>query len=262
MKNYFRPFSIKILGVFGIILWGIIAQAQNVGINSTGVAPDASAMVDITSTTSGLLLPRMTSAQRLLIALPANGLLVYQTDGTIGFYFYKAGTGWLLIYAGTGLGGVHETFYRGGYAIVTDGTHAVNGNAAFTVQVPGSTYVAGYTNSSTTGIFYGTEYADAYAALNIYDEIKMPKCIVTRIHIILGALSTTTGTSTFYIDNVTTATLTSFGLIAALAPAGVYDLTGSASFNDGDLLAIKNLGSTAVGALYIDRIEIDYYLMP
>jgi hypothetical protein len=36
------------------------------------------------STTKGFLLPRMTKAQRDAIATPANGLMIYQTDGTAG----------------------------------------------------------------------------------------------------------------------------------------------------------------------------------
>jgi hypothetical protein len=73
------------------ILSSILSNAQNVGINSTGATPDNSAMLDIQSTTKGLLLPRMTSAQRTAITSPATGLLVYQTDGTAGFY-YNSGT--------------------------------------------------------------------------------------------------------------------------------------------------------------------------
>lgn len=60
-------------------------QAQ-VSVNTTGAAPDASAMLDVSSTTQGLLPPRMTQAQRTAIALPATGLVVYQTDGTAGLY--------------------------------------------------------------------------------------------------------------------------------------------------------------------------------
>src|SRR3954453_24137480 len=52
-------------------------------------APNASAVLDINSTTKGVLLPRMTGTQRAAIATPANGLLVYQTDGTPGLYYYN-----------------------------------------------------------------------------------------------------------------------------------------------------------------------------
>ena len=62
-----------------------------VGINIE--TPDASAALDITSTTGGLLVPRMTKVQRGFIDTPATGLMIYQTDGTPGFYYYN-GISW------------------------------------------------------------------------------------------------------------------------------------------------------------------------
>jgi hypothetical protein len=62
-----------------------------VGIGTT--APSASALLDVSSTTKGILIPRMTTAQRNAIASPASGLLLYQTDNTPGFYFYS-GIAW------------------------------------------------------------------------------------------------------------------------------------------------------------------------
>lgn len=67
------------------------AQSQSLAINGTGASADASAILDVQSTTKGLLAPKMTAAQRIAISSPATGLVVYQTDGTAGFY-YNAGT--------------------------------------------------------------------------------------------------------------------------------------------------------------------------
>ena len=64
-------------------------SAQSVGIGTT--APDNSAQLDVTSTTKGMLVPRLSAAQRTAIAEPATGLIVYQTDGASGFY-YNTGT--------------------------------------------------------------------------------------------------------------------------------------------------------------------------
>lgn len=55
-------------------------SAQNIAINSTGNLPDTSAMLDVSSTVKGFLAPRMTTAQRNAIVLPATGLLVYNTS--------------------------------------------------------------------------------------------------------------------------------------------------------------------------------------
>jgi hypothetical protein len=67
--------------------------AGQIGINTN--TPNISAALDITSTTTGVLFPRMTAAQRTAIATPAVGLMVYQTDATEGLYVYKS-TGWAL----------------------------------------------------------------------------------------------------------------------------------------------------------------------
>jgi uncharacterized protein (TIGR02145 family) len=61
----------------------------NVGIGI--ISPASSAKLDISSTTQGVLTPRMTAAQRIAIASPAEGLLIYQTNVPAGFYFYKGG---------------------------------------------------------------------------------------------------------------------------------------------------------------------------
>ena len=88
-------FKKTILLAFSYILLAglqmINAQTNNVGINTT--TPDASAALDVVSTTQGMLVPRMTAAQRGLISSPATGLMVYQSDATAGFYFYN-GTAW------------------------------------------------------------------------------------------------------------------------------------------------------------------------
>lgn len=78
---------------FAMLVAFASAKAQSVGVNTP--TPHASAALDVTSTTQGVLVPRMTSTQRGLIAAPATGLLVYQTDAPAGFYFYNGG--WTLL---------------------------------------------------------------------------------------------------------------------------------------------------------------------
>jgi hypothetical protein len=57
---------------------------------------NASAKVQIDSTTQGFLPPRMTNAQRIAIASPAVGLMVYCTDAVEGLYIYKS-MGWTFV---------------------------------------------------------------------------------------------------------------------------------------------------------------------
>ena len=75
---------------------------QAVSINTDGALPNASSILDVKSTTKGVLVPRMTSAERNAIAAPATGLLVY--DLTTQSYFYFNGTTWFNFQGFTGAG--------------------------------------------------------------------------------------------------------------------------------------------------------------
>ena len=90
-----------------------------VGIGTT--TPAASALLDLTSTSKGMLIPRMTAAQKTAIATPSTGLLIFQTDAPAGFYYYN-GTGWLNL---SNLGttnryipySINTNFYAGGQSL-------------------------------------------------------------------------------------------------------------------------------------------------
>ena len=70
----------------------LITLNAQVAVNSDGASPDASAMLDVTSTSKGILIPRMTTTERETISSPATGLLVYDTDEN-SFWYYN-GTSW------------------------------------------------------------------------------------------------------------------------------------------------------------------------
>lgn len=58
----------------------LIDQAGSIFMGATAAAADASALLELSSTTKGLLLPRMTTTQKNAISSPAAGLVVYDTD--------------------------------------------------------------------------------------------------------------------------------------------------------------------------------------
>jgi hypothetical protein len=64
---------------------------SQVGIGTT--TPSNSAALEVTSTSSGVLIPRMSLAQKNAIVSPATGLLIYQNDGVSGFWYFN-GTVW------------------------------------------------------------------------------------------------------------------------------------------------------------------------
>ena len=65
------------------------SSAQNILIDEGGGTPESSSVLELRSTDKGFLAPRMPSLNRLAIASPAKGLLVYQTNGLEGFYYYN-----------------------------------------------------------------------------------------------------------------------------------------------------------------------------
>ncbi|MBL0280606.1 MAG: hypothetical protein IPQ11_09755 [Bacteroidetes bacterium] len=69
----------------------IFPASGSAGIGTT--TPVSSAIVEMQSTSQGLLAPRMTKAQRDAIASPVMGLLIFQTNSQPGFYYYT-GAGW------------------------------------------------------------------------------------------------------------------------------------------------------------------------
>ena len=86
MRKFYPVFlSLLLISPFN----SLFAQNNNVGVGTT--TPDPTAILDVTSTSKGVLVPRLTTASRLAIASPAQGLLVYDTD--LGcFYYYNTTT--------------------------------------------------------------------------------------------------------------------------------------------------------------------------
>ena len=86
----------------------VTLNAQNVGINTTGAAPDGGSLLDISSANKGLLIPRVNIANLTTIA-PITGsattsMLVYNTNATTGLgYYYWDGGDWVRFTTGSPL---------------------------------------------------------------------------------------------------------------------------------------------------------------
>ncbi|MBL0356858.1 MAG: hypothetical protein IPP72_08170 [Chitinophagaceae bacterium] len=76
-----------------------LVYTQSVAINTDGSVANSSAILDIKSTAKGLLIPRMTTAQRNAIAAPAKGLMVF--DITLNQYWYHNGSAWTAFSTGS-----------------------------------------------------------------------------------------------------------------------------------------------------------------
>ena len=181
-----------------------VSQAQNIGINLTGVAAVPSAMLDIDNANKGLLIPRVAlTATNAVgpVAAPANSLLVYNTatagaapnNVTPGFYYYEtASSTWVPILAGVkgwsilgnsgttpGTNFIGTTDARdfvvktGGSAatnermrVLATGPSVINNTTAYGGDVF-SVYGSGTTNGVTTAISaLGSSVVNSYAAGN------------------------------------------------------------------------------------------------
>src|SRR5580692_4355615 len=111
-----------ILFSFTFLTTKSFAQTVVVTDNSAYVTGQASSVLDVYSVSKGFLAPRMTTAQRIAISAPAEGLLVYQTDGVKGFYFYTNGAWTSLAASGASwsLTGNSGTIYPTNFLGTTD----------------------------------------------------------------------------------------------------------------------------------------------
>ncbi|MDT0556321.1 hypothetical protein [Patiriisocius hiemis] len=147
-----------------IIFVSQIAFCQ-VGIGT--ITPDGSAALDISSSNSGLLIPRMTESERTAIADPANGLLIYQTNNGVGYWYYKINT-WTFLskegdedWKGNGENDVNQNIYTRGIVDIrqSSGIAALTiGSNTTTPFTDGVIAIGPYTGiSSTSKLVIGKE---------------------------------------------------------------------------------------------------------
>ncbi|MFZ1694643.1 MAG: hypothetical protein WAT74_15710 [Flavobacteriales bacterium] len=193
---------ILLSGLFVLLSSGKAFSQGNVGINNP--TPHAKSLLDLTSSDKGLLAPRMTAAQRTAMFpgadATAKGMLVYQTDGVQGFYYYD-GAAWVMVQSGNagwgllGNAGTNPTTnFLGttdnqGLAIRTDNTERVriapNGEVTVGDAVSWPGYRLGVIANSINpaGAFQNTN-ATGYSGLHFINNTG-----VARAHIGTGNAS-------------------------------------------------------------------------
>lgn len=133
--------------------------AQSAAINTTGAPADPSAILDVQATDKGVLIPRLTTAERNAISNPASGLLVYDSDSE-SFWYYD-GAQWLPI--GAKLSPVSSPNPAAGtirWNPETEDFEGYNGTAWVSLvdgaTVPPSEFQAVTPSDGATGDFFGT----------------------------------------------------------------------------------------------------------
>lgn len=230
----------KKLLLFTVALFSVLTTYSQVGINTT--TPDPSSMLDITATDKGMLIPRMTEAQRTAIASPAKGLLVYQTDNTDGFWYYD-GTVWANLNGGSGefqsIGGlvqnttdiVNDNFVFGSTSL--DNIAGTNDDSRMFFNKSKRAFRAGATNNTD---WNDANVGNESVALGYNNMASGPRSFAT------GAGSNATATAATAIGQQTTASGNYATALGYLTTASNDNTTAT-----GRSTTASGLNSTAIG---------------
>jgi hypothetical protein len=125
--------------MLSILMSGVFQLSGQVSVSTDNSNADPSAMLDVKSTTKGVLIPRMNTAEILAIPNPADGLQVYcKTDGKL-YIFVASANQWKELAYGTGMMSLPAT-----YSIGTGGScnsTVVRGNYFMGFPLTTSNYV-------------------------------------------------------------------------------------------------------------------------
>ncbi|NTW31101.1 MAG: hypothetical protein HGB12_00430 [Bacteroidetes bacterium] len=193
-------YTLYIFFIFHFSLLTFNSFSQGIAINVTGDSAANSAILDLSSTTKGLLLTRMTTAQRDAINLPAEGLIIYNLECHNLNYF--TGSAWMPL---NSLGGLvpatpgsitGSTNVCSGQLGVNYTVSAVSGATSYTWIVPEGSSVSSGQGSSGIAVTFGTNSGNLCVSASNSCGSSSSSCLSVTNNLTPGAAGIITGTNT------------------------------------------------------------------
>ena len=244
-KMNYKKGLLSLLVMLALSLNGTVLYAQSMGISSTLITPDPSSILELRTTSKGMLIPRMAPADRDAISTPANGLMIYNTESK-QFNFYN-GSAWVALLSGSSSLSVNS----GSTLSTSSTTDVVLDGMSKTVQEAG-TYLALFNGqviipAASNSVGFST--ATAKSDLNlIYTNITdIPVTNTTHAlafgsgEVLLPGVYTITGA----ISIAGTLTLDGQGDTNAL-----FIIRGSAAFNTGAGVTVNLVNGASAENIY------------
>jgi Chaperone of endosialidase len=231
--------NIRITTLLMCLFISSVVPAQSVSINKNGDAPDSSSILDVQSTSKGMLVPRMDSTQREMISNPAEGLLVYDTDSG-SFWFRQTGEWAELVNSISGLRDKDND------TKITVEQSPDEDTIRFTVK--GEQFASMDGKTLGIGVPIGSVYLGYGAGLNTADSVRHNTFVGNN-----AGFSSTTGNRNTYIGHASGYRDTvgfrnvAIGDSALASASGVFDIT-AVGYHAG----LQNNGATRtvfIGAL-------------
>ena len=267
-KSVSKIYRLLIAVILGITFYSTNSFAQSLGLNN--ITPDASSILDMTATDRGVLIPRMTTAERNAIASPANGLQIINTDnaclelcwGGVWNSIACACTGPPSAPTATAASGALATQFTANWLASSGATTYyldVATDAAFTAFVGGynNLNVSNVTGYNVTGLTCNTTYYYRVRAGNNCGTSVSSNTITAATASSTGPIATAAtgiqqtqftanwgivgGATTYYLDVATDASFTAF-------------VTGYNNLNVG-LVTTSLVTGLTCGTLYYYRIR-------
>ncbi len=226
------------ISLFCFMNYPLYAQ---VGIGTT--SPDASSLLELNSTSQGILTPRMTTSQRNGISSPAEGLLVYDTDDN-SFYYYSSGS-WVAL---------EGAMRRNNYKLIksaADLADELTAGGGTTYQLASNTY---YEVNGTIALAYPIDLNEAYISGLDANEDRL---IITGSTIFSGSSGGSIRNLTLIVSGGSVFNLTGSGAETLLFQNSIVsgsgpttDALGTISNFDIVFMNIINIGNLDDGITY------------